>query len=143
MNRRDYLQKFMLGGTVLFLAPSVFQSCSKDEDSDPGTEPEPGPGPGKTIELDLADPANASLNNAGGSKIVQSILVANTGTNFIAVSSVCTHEGCTVGYSAEKIQCPCHGSQFNTNGSVLQGPATLPLQSYSISKTGNILKIST
>lgn len=142
MNRRDYLQKFMLGGTVLFLAPSVLQSCSKDEDADPGENPGP-PAPGKTIDVDLTDPANAALNNPGGSKIIQSILVANTGANFIAVSSICTHEGCTVGYSAEKIQCPCHGSQFNTTGSVLQGPATTPLQSYGVTKTGNTLKIST
>lgn len=141
MNRRDYLQKFMLGGTVLFLAPSVLQSCSKDDETDPGTVP--APVPGETILVDLSDPANAALNNAGGSRIIQSILVANTGTTFIAVSSICTHEGCTVGYSAEKIQCPCHGSQFATNGIVLQGPATAPLQSFSISKTGNILKIST
>lgn len=131
----------MLGGTVLFLAPSVLQSCSKEEEEDPGTGSKPEPG--KTIEVDLSLPANAALNITGGSKIVQTILVVNTGTNFIALSSICTHEGCTVGYSVDKIQCPCHGSQFSTTGSVLQGPATVSLQNYSISRTGNILKIST
>lgn len=142
MNRRDSLQKLVLGGTVLFLAPSVLQSCSKDTGADPTP---PGPKPGQSITLDLSLPENAALNNPGGSKIVQSILVANTGTGYVALSSICTHQGCTVAYNgtANKIQCPCHGSEYSTTGSVLAGPAPAPLESYPVSKTGNTLTIST
>lgn len=142
MNRRDSLQKLVLGGTVLFLAPSVLQSCSKDDEPDPGTGP--GPIPGQTITVDLTLPDNAVLNNAGGSKIVQTILVANTGSGYVALSSVCTHQGCTVAYngSANKIQCPCHGSEFGTSGGVLQGPAITPLESYPVTRNGNILTIA-
>jgi cytochrome b6-f complex iron-sulfur subunit len=137
MNRRESVQKLLLGGGVLFLAPTVIQSCSKDDNNDPD------PAPGQTITLDLSLPENAALNNAGGTKIVQNVLIANTGANFFAVSSVCTHEGCTVGYnhSAGKIQCPCHFSEYSTNGSVLMGPALSPLESYSVSRTGNVLTI--
>jgi cytochrome b6-f complex iron-sulfur subunit len=136
MNRRDSIQKLLLGGGVLFLAPSVMQSCSKDDDN--------GSDPGRTITIDLSLPENAALNNAGGTKIVQNVLIANTGTNFFAVSSVCTHEGCTVGYNhtAGKIQCPCHFSEFSTNGSVLMGPALSPLESYTVSRTDNVLTIT-
>ncbi|NBE52821.1 FAD-dependent oxidoreductase [Streptomyces boluensis] len=47
-----------------------------------------------------------------------------------ALSARCTHLGCLVHFNpAERTwECPCHGSRFATDGSVLQGPATRPLE---------------
>ncbi|WP_181312515.1 FAD-dependent oxidoreductase [Nocardioides campestrisoli] len=46
------------------------------------------------------------------------------------VSASCTHMGCLVSLdeTAEKWQCPCHGSRFELDGRVLEGPATSPLR---------------
>ncbi|MFJ7075448.1 FAD-dependent oxidoreductase [Streptomyces sp. NPDC098781] len=47
-----------------------------------------------------------------------------------AVSATCTHLGCVVAFNrAEKAwECPCHGSRFAPDGSILQGPAVRPLK---------------
>ncbi|MFH8655407.1 FAD-dependent oxidoreductase [Streptomyces afghaniensis] len=50
--------------------------------------------------------------------------------NLHGVSARCTHLGCLVAFnSAERAwECPCHGSRFDIDGKVIQGPATKPLE---------------
>ncbi|MCE7002719.1 FAD-dependent oxidoreductase [Kibdelosporangium philippinense] len=46
-----------------------------------------------------------------------------------AVSLRCTHLGCLLRFNAAETSwdCPCHGSRFDVDGNVLEGPATKPL----------------
>jgi cytochrome b6-f complex iron-sulfur subunit len=53
------------------------------------------------------------------------------GKNLIyALSSVCTHLGCTPSWleGEQKFKCPCHGSGFYINGINFEGPAPRPLE---------------
>jgi cytochrome b6-f complex iron-sulfur subunit len=142
MTRRDLIHRIAIGGVTYIMLPPMLSSCSKDED-----EPDPpGNTPGEVdLVLDLNAQANAALRNPGGSLITRNILVINLGNDaFTALSSVCTHEGCQVGFnqSASNIHCPCHGSVFSTSGSVLNGPAVRALRVYPVSKEGDVLTIT-
>ena len=53
----------------------------------------------------------------------------------IALSTVCTHLGCTPNWqeTERKFKCPCHGSGFRASGINFEGPAPRPLERYKIS----------
>lgn len=61
------------------------------------------------------------------------LYVFNSADGFFAISSVCTHLGCNVKHIGQGFECPCHGSRFDENGQVVQGPAPRPLAWYAIS----------
>lgn len=56
-----------------------------------------------------------------------------------AVSAKCTHLSCVVHWnSAERSwDCPCHGSRFGTDGSVLHGPASYSLEKVELPPRGS------
>jgi len=56
------------------------------------------------------------------------VLRRQTEKKVAAISLVCTHLGCTVNRVETGFQCPCHGSQYDSDGLVVGGPApkTLP-----------------
>ncbi|MBI5757904.1 MAG: Rieske 2Fe-2S domain-containing protein [Planctomycetales bacterium] len=51
-----------------------------------------------------------------------------------ALSSVCTHLGCTPSWleGEQKFKCPCHGSGFYITGVNFEGPAPRPLERHGI-----------
>jgi Rieske Fe-S protein len=92
--------------------------------------------------------ANSPLAAAGGMALVQAsgnpLLVARTGQDtFTAHTAICTHQTCTItGFSNQLFVCPCHGSEFDTNGAVVRGPAAIPLHAYSTQFANGTLTIS-
>jgi len=57
------------------------------------------------------------------------VFIVNNGTEIFALSPVCTHLGCIVNWNRHKDRflCPCHGGQYDMNGSVVDGPPPSPL----------------
>jgi cytochrome b6-f complex iron-sulfur subunit len=141
MERRKFFRNFAVGGSLLLTAPVLFNSCSDDlTEDDNNNNNNTG---GNTV--DLNDPAYAALKTVGGFAYKGDIIIIrSTETVYLALSKVCTHSQCTVTYnsSSKDIPCPCHGSKFNTEGAVLNGPAASPLKKYDVKQNGNILTIS-
>jgi len=144
MNRRKAISKITISATGMVVLPYTFVSCEKS-DMDPANNANNGDANGNSNEIDLSKPENSALNTTGGFLIFGNIIVINTGNNtFVALSKVCTHNGCNVTYNSSNnnLPCPCHGSLFSIDGSVLNGPASTPLKKYTVTKNGNILTIT-
>src|SRR3954454_18541383 len=75
---------------------------------------------------DVARGAGAVIR-AGGQRLA---VYRDEGGALHAVSAVCSHLGCIVAFNdAERTwDCSCHGSGFSTDGAVIHGPATQPLE---------------
>ena len=64
----------------------------------------------------------------GAAKIVDGTLITQpTAGVFKGFRARCTHAGCALTVENGSIQCPCHGSKFALDGTVVQGPAIDPL----------------
>lgn len=69
------------------------------------------------------------------------IVVIRNDSDFYAMSLVCTHLGCTVNVTPEKLVCPCHGSVFDREGQVLKGPSTRALERFQVEDRGETLVV--
>ena len=54
----------------------------------------------------------------------------------------CTHQGTELQVFGDRLQCPAHGSEFSTTGSVQNGPAETALRTFPVSIENGNLKIS-
>ena len=97
-----------------------------------------------TLTIDAASP----LAPVGAAALVQGatvpVLVVHNGDGaFSAFSAICTHQACTItDFASGRFVCPCHGSQYDTNGNVVSGPATQRLPRYNTQFSGTTLTIS-
>jgi cytochrome b6-f complex iron-sulfur subunit len=64
----------------------------------------------------------------------QKVYLVRTVHGFFAMSAVCTHLGCITQWHPEAnlIECPCHGSRYKRNGTVVHGPAPRALPHFSL-----------
>lgn len=87
------------------------------------------------VSLALSD--HPELARPNGSIAIQvagipdPLLVLNAGERrYVVLSPICTHRGCTVEVAGDRLECPCHGSQYTREGGVMQGPAERALQRF-------------
>lgn len=133
MERKEFVGLVASGALTLSLL-SLIEACSKSAVGVTGVD----------FNLDLTQTANEALTQPGGYVVSNNVIIINTGSGYVALSDICTHAGCAVLYdsSTKTLPCPCHGSLFNINGTVLRGPAVTSLHKYAVAQSGNTLHVT-
>ena len=133
-NRRTFLK--ISGGLVTLAGAGGLSACGDEDDLDVLTSD-------MTISLAehsaLADQGQTAFIVAG---LVCPIAVTRTGADAFAVTGTeCNHQHCCVDRASDGWLCPCHGSAFELNGALKNGPATGPLTVYDYTVNGDTLTI--
>jgi Rieske Fe-S protein len=132
-------RRAVFGGVVgLGVGVPLLAACgSGNDDGGSGGTSTTASGPiGKTDEVPV-----------GGGKIFAAdkvVVTQPTAGDYKAFSAVCTHQGCVVAeIKGDDIDCTCHGSKFSiSDGSVVQGPATKPLEALKVTVKGGEISVA-
>jgi Rieske Fe-S protein len=138
LTRRDFLATT----TYSILAAALASACGGGDVTGPGGG-QPAPA-GVTLQGNvLRVPLSAvpELAGSGGYRVISTVqgapanvIIINVAGSYRAFTAVCTHEGCLVdSFNGSRIRCACHGSEFDTSGRNVLGPAPRPLAEYGTS----------
>lgn len=122
-NRRDFLTRSALAAAALVVA----EACG-DGQIGPPSHASGGGDP----NVPVGGPVTVKLSDFAGLAIVGKVVdigheraVVRTGdATFVGLSRICTHEQCDTDVTNNRFECPCHGSIFAADGSVVRGPDT-------------------
>ena len=162
--RRPLLKKAALAGLsigsvgpLMSCAPSGGGSDSDEsaavgesDNTTVGDSGNSGDSPTADLIIDTTNSSYSVLANTGGSLSLDGgsgipspgiLIHRSSPTSVNVVSRYCTHQGCPVG---SNYVCACHNSIFAKDGSVIQGPASSSLTTYSatVSDTNILINFS-
>jgi Rieske Fe-S protein len=140
MSRRHAL------GAIAAGAVGAVSACTNDVvNRVPGPVDAGSSGSGNTDgggETDAGNAATCAGKNEGALtsfpvgtwKKVNGAIVGHDAMGLFAYTTICTHQGCTIGAPSSdgSTTCPCHGATYDGNGNVTGGPAPSPLEHFAV-----------
>ena len=147
-SRRAFVKDAISGIGTIAIGTFTVQFLASCTSSSP-TGPSNNDGVELIVDLSLSD--NQALRVVGGTLALSSnnlddsglLLIRQNQSTIRVFSRECTHNQCTIdAFSNGKSVCPCHGSQYNTSGAVIKGPASNSLKEYDVTFDNNIITIT-
>ncbi len=171
IGRRKFILRSLLGAGAGAICPAVIggllAGCGSSDGTATDTEGTDNTGSttqtvvsdgaitvsGSTITIDLTKSSVSALTEEDGILSLSAdeignltrkglFVIRSSDSEVLALDRTCTHTGCKVGTFEDGVAtCPCHGSEFDSEGNVVQGPAASPLASFTGSVAENLVSI--
>ena len=149
----DASRRTVMSGIVgVGVGVPLLAACGSDDSESSGSSGSGGDSGGGSDGGGGSASASGSIGKTsqvpvGGAKIfkAEKVMVSQPSEGeFKAFSTVCTHQGCPITkMDGDEIECGCHGSRFAVaDGSVVNGPATKPLEELKATVKGDNLTVS-
>ncbi|MBP6390065.1 MAG: Rieske (2Fe-2S) protein [Flavobacteriales bacterium] len=136
MDRRNFLLAGCKACAAMAALPAIasLESCSSTKALALAVE-------NGVVTVPMSGLVNGSaVVNANG--VADKILVTKNATGeYKALVLNCTHKGGPVKQNGTELSCSWHGSKFDLNGNVVNGPAKDALKSYPVEVAGENLKV--
>lgn len=132
-------RRTVIAGAGLGLAATALAACSSYGEKPQATATSSAKAPTAGAPAAVTPLTKTTDVPVGSGVILEDTVVTQpTAGVFKGFSAVCPHAGCNVSKVEDgNIVCPCHGSRFNLEGGVVQGPAKEPLEAKPISVQGD------
>jgi cytochrome b6-f complex iron-sulfur subunit len=115
LNRRDFFAKSALAAAALVVA----DACG---DGQIGPPIHPAVATGAVPPFNVSKfPGLATIGVLVDIGFERAMIKTDAAT-FKGFSRICTHQGCDTDVVNNRFECPCHGSIFDKDGSVIRGP---------------------
>lgn len=126
--RREFVRgaaRLLAGGAAAAAAAPLLEACDTPDPTRSWTFR-------ASIDVSsLTTDGAAVITKTAGEDGAPILVVRTAPDTFSALSTQCAHEGCPVNPPVGGIiTCPCHGSQYKLDGSVVRGPTVYPLTRY-------------
>ncbi len=127
-------------GAAAVGAGLVVTGCSNPETSGGTSGTDAGGAPAGTA---LGPESEVPVGSAKIFAEQEVVVTQATAGSFAAFSTTCPHQQCAVSsVQGTDIICPCHGSTFTLDGSVIKGPAQTGLRSRDVTVTGGQITLA-
>jgi cytochrome b6-f complex iron-sulfur subunit len=137
-SRREFLKRAGLVAAGLALSSAVL---AQDDDENQGAMNQAA---NKGL-VDLGPVTAFKPNSVTDQTSKAGTVISRTADGLLALSPVCTHQGCTprAGSGTNELVCSCHGARFAVDGGVTRGPARTPLSVYPLQVKNGHLFVNT
>ena len=137
--RREFLKHFgsaLAGITIVGSLAPLLESCYGNSSTSTDTGSGGDAGKMKTVDVSTLTTDKTAIATTAPVTGRPLLVIRLSATSYETLLMICKHMGCeppSLAFNGTQINCSCHGSQYDINGTVIHGPATSNLTSFSTS----------